>query len=88
VEPLQLQSCLAGRAKPYAVGPSRDHIFEALHSRFRLIVRDARARLQGLRRNSKVSLQDHANKVEQLVQVAYGNVDMEKTQSPAFDTFL
>jgi len=88
VELLQLRSCLTGRAKPYAVGPNRDHIIEALRGRFGLTVRDARARLQGLRRDPKVSLQDHANKVEQLVQVAYGNVDLESRQAITFDIFL
>ena len=88
VELLQLRSCLAGQAKPYAVGPSSDYICEALRTRFRLTVRGARAHLQGLRRDSNVSLQDHANKVEQLVQVAYANVDLETRQSLVFDAFL
>jgi len=67
VELLQIRSCLAARAKPYEVGPSMNHIFEALRARFGLIVWDARSHLQGFKRDPRVSLQDHANKVEQLV---------------------
>jgi len=70
------------------VGPNRDHIFEALRGRFGFTVQDARARLQGLRREPRVSPQDHANEVERLAQVAYGNVDLKSCQSLAFDAFL
>jgi len=85
---IQLRLCLTGPAKPYGIGQDVDDIFEALGARFRLTARDARVQLQGLRRNRKANLQEHATVVERLAHVAYGDLPVDIRQSLALDAFL
>jgi len=59
-----------------------------LRARFGLTARDARVQLQGLRRNSKTTLREHAAVVERLAQVAYGDLPSNGWQSLALDAFL
>jgi len=44
--------------------------------------------LQGLRRNPKTTLREHATVVERLAQVAYGDLPANGRQSLALDAFL
>jgi len=44
--------------------------------------------LQGLRRNPKTNLREHATVVERLAQVAYGDLPADSRQSLALDAFL
>jgi len=74
---LQHRTCLTSQAKSYAHGPDVGHIFQALRSRFGLTVRAARDGLRTIRRNRKTSLQDHANAIEALAQVAHDNDEPE-----------
>jgi len=85
---IQLRLCLTGPAKPYGIGQDVEDIFEALRARFGLTVRDARVQLQGLRRNPKTNLREHAIVVERLAQVAYGDLPADSRQSLALDAFL
>jgi len=85
---IQLRLCLTGPAKPYGIGQDVDDIFEALRARFGLTVRDAHVQLQGLRRNPKTNLREHATVVERLAQVAYGDLPADSQQSLALDAFL
>jgi len=54
---IQLWMALTEQAKPYGLGTSVDGIFTALRARFGISARDARARLQGLHREPRTSLQ-------------------------------
>jgi len=85
---IQLRLCLTGPAKPYEISQDVGDIFEALRARFALTVRDARVQLQGLRRNPKTNLRQHATVVERLAQVAYGDLPADSRQSLALDAFL
>jgi len=85
---IQLRLCLTGQAKSYGIGQDVGDIFEALRARFRLTARDARVQLQGLRRNPKTTLREHATMVEQLAQVAYGDLPANGRWSLALDAFL
>jgi len=68
---LQLQSCLTGPAKNYAIGEDVGQIYQALRARFGMTARDARIKLQNMRRDRRTSLQDHANAIERLALIAY-----------------
>jgi len=50
---IQLRMALPEQAKLYGLGTSVDGIFTALRARFGISVVDARARLQGLRREAR-----------------------------------
>jgi len=75
-------------AKPYGIGQDVGDIFEALRARFGLTAQDARVQLQGLRRNPKTNLREHATVEEQLAQVAYGDLPPNSRQSLALDAFI
>jgi len=85
---IQLRLCLTGSAKPYGIGQDVGDIFEALRARFGLTARDACVQRQGLRRNPKTNLREHATVVERLAQVAYGDLPADSRQCLALDTFL
>jgi len=85
---IQLRLCLTRPAKPYEISQDVGDIFEALRARFGLTTRDARAQLQGFRRNPKTNLREHATVVERLAQVAYGDMPAESRRSLALDAFL
>jgi len=85
---IQLRLCLKGPAKPYRIGRDVGDIFKALRARFGLTTRDARVQLQGLRRNPKTNLREHATVVERLAQVAYGDLPADSRQSLALDASL
>jgi len=70
--------CLTGPAKPYGIGQDVDDILEALRARFGLTAWDARVQMQGLRRNPKTNLREHATVVERLAQVAYGDLPADR----------
>jgi len=85
---IQLRLCLTGPAKPYGIGQDVGDIVEALRARFGLTTQDARVQLQGLRRNPKTTLREHATVVERLAQVAYGDLPADSRQSLALVAFL
>jgi len=85
---IQLRLGLMGSAKPYGIGQDVNNIFEALRAWFGLTARDARVQLQGLRRNPKTTLREHAIIVERLAQVTYGDLPANGRQSLALDAFL
>jgi len=63
---LQLRICPTDRANCYGMGPDVSHIFQALRAQFGMTDRDARDCLQGMKREPRTFLQDHANHVERL----------------------
>jgi len=85
---IQLRLCLTRPGKPYGIGQDVGDIFEALRTWFELTGRDAHVQLQGLRRNPKTTLREHAIVVERLAQVAYGDLPANGRQSLALDAFL
>jgi len=72
---LQLRSCLTGPAKNYAIGEDVRQIYQA---RFGMTARDARTKLQNMRRDRRTSLQDHANAIERLALIAYNQTAPEE----------
>jgi len=63
-------------------------IFETLRARFGLTARDVHVQPQGLRKNWKTTLQEHAIVEERLAQVAYNDLPANSWQRLALDVFL
>jgi len=61
---LPLWACLTGQARSFAHGPDEAHIMRALRTQFGLTAEEATDRLQALRRDRKMPLEDHASVVE------------------------
>lgn len=62
-------------------------IFTALRARYGLSPREARTRLNGLRRDSSTTLQEHASEVQRLVEIAYADLPRHNRESMVIDTF-
>ena len=63
-------------------------IFTALRSRFGMTAKEARSRLNKLRRDTRQSLHDHATEVEKLVKKGYGaDLPDEAVANMAVDIF-
>jgi len=84
----QLRACLTGRAKSFALGPDETHILHALRTGFGMTSKKASNRLQVMRRDRRTSLEDHANKVECLAQVAFGHATGPDRQRLVYNTFF
>ena len=88
VRVLQLRACLTGRAKSFALGPDEAHILRALRTRFGMTTEEASDRLQVMRRDKRTSLEDHANEVERLAQVAFSHVTGPGRQRLVYNAFF
>jgi len=85
---LQLRSCLTGPAKNYAVGESVGQIYQALRTRFGLTAREARTKLQNMKRDRRTSLQDHANAIERLALIAYSRTALDERRELVYEAFF
>jgi len=68
----------------HALDPDEAHIIQALRTRFGMTAPDTKDKLQGMRRNRRTSLQDHANTIEKLAQIGYSRTDEEKRWSQIY----
>ena len=84
---LHLREALQGDAKEYGRPCSTEEIFAALRSRYGLTTREARSRLNNLKRDSRKSLHDHANQVEGLSQIAFRELPEEVRTNMKLDAF-
>ena len=68
---------------------SRDvrDIFASLRARYGMTAREARAKLAGLRGDSKTTLQEHSAEVERLIGIAYAGFPEEMRRTLCLDTF-
>jgi len=85
---LQLRSCLTGSAKSYAIGEDVGQIYQALRARFGLTARDARTKLQNMRRDRRTSLQDHANAIERLALIVFSRTALEERRELIYEAFF
>jgi len=88
VRVLKLRACLTGRTKSFALGPDEKHILRALRTRFGMTPEEASDRLQVMRTDRRTSLEDHANEVERLAQVAFGYATGSERQCLVYNAFL
>jgi len=54
---LQFRACLTGQAKSFALGPDEAHILRGLRARFGRTAKEAKDRLQALRRSRRTTLE-------------------------------
>ena len=83
---LHLREVLKDGAKSCGRGETTDAIFAALRTKFGLTVREARSRLN-LKKEVKVSLQDHAAEIERLANIAYADLPEHHRANMALDAF-
>jgi len=76
------------QANSYGMDPYVSPIFRALCAQFGMIALDARDRLQSLKREPKTSLQDYANQVGKLAQIAYSHPNLEDCQTLEFEVIF
>ena len=89
-EPAQLlyiRESLKEGARDCGKAPDVVSVFNSLRARYGLSPREARARLAGLRKEGRISLQEHATEVERLVEVAYHGMDREQRREMMIETF-
>jgi len=79
---------LRDKAKPYGTGPDIDEIFASLRARFGISAIDARARLQRLRRDPHMTLQEHATTVMRLAQIAFRDLPQANRERYTYDAFV
>jgi len=79
---------LTGPAKSYAIGEDVGQIYQALRDRFGLTARDARTKLQNMRRDRRTSLQDHANAIERLALIAFSLTILEEWRELVYEAFF
>ena len=84
---IHLRAALRDSARDCGKADTLDGVFAALRARFGLTTREARAKLATLRRENKVTLQEHAAEVERLVNVAYMDLPAANREQMVLDTF-
>jgi len=85
---IRLRMALTEQAKPYGLGTSVDGIFATLRARFSISAIDARARLQGLCREPRMLLQEHAATVNRLAQIPYSDLPAIHQERYTYDAFM
>ena len=68
---LHLRKALEKEARECSRGGDVRDVFTSLRARYGMTAREARAKVAGLRRDSKSTLQEHSAEVEKLVGIAY-----------------
>ena len=84
---LHLRKALEKEANECSRGRDVRDIFTSLRARYGMTAREARAKLAGLRRDHKTTLQEHSAEVEKLVGVAYAAFPGELRRTMSMDTF-
>ena len=84
---LHLREALQDGAREYSRAATVGAIFAALRSRYGVTQKEARAKLSGLRKDSKRSLHDHALDVEKLVRQAFGDLPHNVQTNMMLETF-
>ena len=84
---LHLRKALEKEAGECSRGGDMRDIFTSLRARYGMTAREARAKLAGLRRDSKTTLQEHSAEVEKLVGIAYAEYPGELRRTMSMDTF-
>jgi len=88
VRVLQLRACLTGLAKSFALAPDEAYILRAFWTRFGLTAQEVADKLQGLRRDRRTLLEDHANTVQRLAQTAFSQVKGDEKRRLVYNAFF
>jgi hypothetical protein len=84
---LHLRQALKEGARDCGRAQSLRGIFTALRARYGLSPREARSKLNNLRRDSSTTLQEHASEVQRLVYIAYADLPRCNQTDMIIDTF-
>ena len=84
---LYLREALCDGAQEYGRPATVEEVFTALRSRYGLTPKEARTQLNGLKRDPKRSLHDHAIDVEKLTRKAFGDLPEGFQTNMMLDTF-
>ena len=84
---LHLRESLQEGAKEYGRAVTAEAVFAALRSRYGLSQREARHRLNGLKKDAKHTLHDHAITVEKLVRKAFEDLPEATQTAMMLDSF-
>ena len=84
---LHLREALQGGAREYGRPATTEEVFTALRSRYGLTPKEARSRLNGLKKEPRQSLHDHAIEIEKLVRKAFGELPEEVQTNMMLDAF-
>jgi ElaB/YqjD/DUF883 family membrane-anchored ribosome-binding protein len=84
---LHLRESLDDEARDCGSAATVEEIFDALRARYGLTTREARSKLSSLKKEYKTTLQEHASRVEQLVEVAYPELQEEMRREMSLDHF-
>ena len=87
VQLLHLREALKGTARDCGRGENVAAVVNCVGQRFGLTVREARTKLNSLKRDYKTTLKEHAIIVERLVGIAYGNLPYHARQTMLIDQF-
>ena len=86
-ELLHLRGALEDEARDCGGAEDTAEVIAALRNRFGLTYREARSKLSQLKRDNKTSLHEHASRVEELVKIAYPDLEPELRMEMAVDHF-
>ena len=84
---LQFKEALQGGAREDGRPATTEEVFAALRSRYGLTPKEARTRLNGLKKEPRQSLHDHAIEIEKLVRKAFGDLPAEVQTNMMLDAF-
>ncbi len=84
---IHLRAALKDSATACGQAETVEGIMTALRARFGMTSREAKAKLATLRRDSKTTLQEHAERVEKLVGIAYAEFPRQHIDAMKLDMF-
>ena len=84
---IHLRAALTDAATACGQAETVEGIFTALRARFGMTVREAKSMLATLKRDHKTSLQEHAERVEKLVGIAYADFPRQNIADMKLDIF-
>lgn len=84
---IHLRACLKDAATACGQAETIEGIMTALRARFGMTAREAKAKIAVLRRDNKTTLQEHAEKVEKLVSIAYADFPHQHVTDMKLDLF-
>ena len=84
---LHIRERLRGQAKDCGHGQTIHGVFNNLRARFGLTPKEARAKLQGLKKDQQATLFEHATQIEKLTDIAFGEMSDRLKEEMAVDTF-
>ena len=84
---LHLRGVLEDEARDCGAAGTVDGIFAKLRARYGMTPREARAKLTSIKKEFKTSLQEHASRIEELVQIAYPDMEEALRLEMSLDSF-